>query len=102
MQRMSSEMIAYYKENFPAGTRIQLESMSEDPQPVESGAKGTVIRVDDMGPYIVSLIMEGVSVFAQMRINSIKLINRRLVCQVIKHLYSLVLNGLHFTGKITL
>lgn len=49
MKRMSKELVAYYKENFPKGTRIQLDKMGDDPRPVEAGTKGTVIAVDDIG-----------------------------------------------------
>lgn len=49
MQKMSKGRIEFYKEHYPRGTRVQLDSMSEDPCPVESGAVGTVIAVDDMG-----------------------------------------------------
>lgn len=49
MQKMSKGRIEFYKEHYPRGTRVQLDSMSEDPCPVESGAIGTVIAVDDMG-----------------------------------------------------
>lgn len=38
-----------YKENYPPGTRIMLLSMENDPNPVESGTKGTVRCVDDIG-----------------------------------------------------
>ena len=36
------------KEEYPAGTRVQLISM-EDPRPIPSGSRGTVQSVDDMG-----------------------------------------------------
>ena len=38
-----------YKESYPEGTRIMLLSMGNDPSPVESGTRGTVIAVDDVG-----------------------------------------------------
>jgi hypothetical protein len=40
------------KARYPAGTRIQLDSMN-DPQAVEAGALGTVIMVDDIGDLIM-------------------------------------------------
>ena len=49
MKRMNKERVDYYKKNYPKGTRVQLDSMGDDPLPVESGTKGTVISVDDMG-----------------------------------------------------
>lgn len=38
-----------YKEAYPPGTRILLLSMGNDPNPVESGTRGTVRAVDDIG-----------------------------------------------------
>ena len=38
-----------YKESHPKGTRIKLLSMGNDPNSVESGTRGTVITVDDVG-----------------------------------------------------
>lgn len=49
MYKPSSEAIAYLKKNYPAGTRIELISMEDPYRPVESGTKGTVRVVDDMG-----------------------------------------------------
>ena len=49
MKTMSSERIKFYKEKFPAGTRIQLDRMGDDPRPIPNGTKGTVSYVDDVG-----------------------------------------------------
>lgn len=49
MKTMSSERIKFYKEKFPAGTRIQLDRMGDDPNPIPKGTKGTVSYVDDLG-----------------------------------------------------
>ncbi len=49
MQKMSKGRIEFYKEHYPRGTRVQLDSMGDDPNPVEPGVVGTVIPVDDMG-----------------------------------------------------
>lgn len=38
-----------YKEDYPPGTRIMLLRMENDPNPVESGTRGTVKHVDDIG-----------------------------------------------------
>lgn len=38
-----------YKRDYPAGTRIQVLYMGDDPRPIESGTRGTVRVVDDMG-----------------------------------------------------
>lgn len=44
--RRKVEMI---KERYPEGTRICLDRMENDPNPIPSGTKGTVQFVDDMG-----------------------------------------------------
>jgi len=46
---MNKGMVEYYKKAYPAGTRIQLDSMEDDPNPIPSGTKGTVTYVDDAG-----------------------------------------------------
>jgi len=38
-----------YKEMYPVGTRVELISMGNDPRPIESGMRGTVDVVDDIG-----------------------------------------------------
>ena len=42
------------KERYPKGTRICLDSMENDPQPIPSGTKGTVIAVDDAGQLLMT------------------------------------------------
>ena len=39
----------YLKKAYPSGTRIVLNSMGNDPRPIESGTRGTVAVVDDIG-----------------------------------------------------
>ena len=39
----------YLKKEYPPGTRIVLNSMGDDPSPIESGTRGTVAVVDDIG-----------------------------------------------------
>ena len=46
---MSRGRIEFYKEHYPCGTRVKLDGMGDDPCPVEPGAVGTVIAVDDIG-----------------------------------------------------
>ena len=43
------DYIEYLKEHYPKGTRIQLDSMGDDPRPIEPGTMGSVRLVDDMG-----------------------------------------------------
>ena len=38
-----------YQENYPAGTRILLISMGDDPNPIPSHTRATVEVVDDIG-----------------------------------------------------
>ena len=54
MKTMSRGRMEFYKENYPAGTRIQLDRMNpDDPCPVPNGTKGTVSFVDDIGTVFV-------------------------------------------------
>ena len=39
----------YLKKAYPPGIRIVLNSMGDDPRPIESGTRGTVAVVDDIG-----------------------------------------------------
>jgi len=43
------DYVQYLKDHYPIGTRIQLDSMGDDPHPIEPGSVGTVRLVDDMG-----------------------------------------------------
>lgn len=43
------EYVDSLKRRYPAGTRIVLDQMGDDPHPIEPGTKGTVLRVDDIG-----------------------------------------------------
>ena len=45
--------IEMMKERYPKGTRICLDNMENDPQPIPSGTKGTVIAVDDAGQLLM-------------------------------------------------
>ncbi|WP_409969057.1 DUF4314 domain-containing protein [Bengtsoniella intestinalis] len=48
----SREEVKYYKDTYPAGTRVRLLSMS-DPQAVPSGTMGTIIFVDDLAQAVM-------------------------------------------------
>ena len=39
----------YMKKTYPPGTRIMLDRMGDDPNPIPAGTVGTVQCVDDMG-----------------------------------------------------
>ncbi len=43
------QRIASLKERYPAGTRLVLLQMGDDPRPIEPNTRGTVRAVDDMG-----------------------------------------------------
>ena len=51
---MSRGRIEFYKEHYPRGTRVQLDSMGDDPRPIPDGTKGTVSFVDDIGTVFVN------------------------------------------------
>ena len=42
-------LVQRMKEQYPAGTRIELDCMGDDPRPIAPGTRGTVRVVDDMG-----------------------------------------------------
>lgn len=42
-------LVRRMKEQYPAGTRIVLDFMGDDPHPIAPGTMGTVRIVDDMG-----------------------------------------------------
>ena len=46
---MNKERIQMIKEAYPKGTRLQLIAMEDPYAPIDSGTKGTVRCVDDMG-----------------------------------------------------
>ena len=46
---MNELQIKQLKEQYPPGTCIMLDSMGDDPRPIESGTTGRVKVVDDMG-----------------------------------------------------
>ena len=45
----SSQLVDIFKKIYPAGTRIELDFMGDDPHPIAPGTRGTVRVVDDMG-----------------------------------------------------
>ena len=42
-------LVQRMKDQYPPGTRIQLDFMGDDPRPIPPGTKGTVRHVDDIG-----------------------------------------------------
>ena len=41
--------VEFLKQLYPEGTRIQLDLMGDDPDPIRPGTCGTVLLVDDIG-----------------------------------------------------
>ena len=46
---VDEDLVKRMKEQYPAGTRIVLDQMGDDPRPIPPGTKGTVRIVDDIG-----------------------------------------------------
>ena len=42
-----------YKQSYPPGTRVMLLNMNDPYSPVESGMRGTVLSVDDIGQILM-------------------------------------------------
>ena len=49
----TEEIVGILRDRYPAGTRIRLLDMSDDPYPVPSGTEGTVVGVDDNASLLV-------------------------------------------------
>ena len=45
----SDYFVKQLKQQYPPGTRIELDYMGDDPRPIASGTRGTVRLVDDIG-----------------------------------------------------
>ena len=48
------EQVERIRQQYPAGTRICCDNMTDDPHPIEPGTLGTVRGVDDEGQVMVS------------------------------------------------
>ena len=47
--RQAPDSIDILKKTYTPGTRIRLDLMGDDPDPIKSGETGTVVLVDDIG-----------------------------------------------------
>ena len=47
--RINRDYIAYLKNQYTEGTRVEVDCMGFDSRPIESGTRGTVRVVDDIG-----------------------------------------------------
>ena len=45
----NEQAIKRLKEEYPIGTRVQLDHMEDDPHPIPDKTMGTVVFVDDIG-----------------------------------------------------
>ena len=46
---MTQKQVEMLRKQYPPGTRICSDGMTDDPRPIESGTLGTVVGVDDAG-----------------------------------------------------
>ena len=46
---VDEKMVERIKAQYPAGTKIVLDRMGDDPRPIPPGTQGTVVHVDDIG-----------------------------------------------------
>ena len=46
-------IVKLLREQFPPGTRVRLDSMMNDPQPIPKGMTGTVQGIDDAGQLLM-------------------------------------------------
>ena len=50
---ISRERVQQIKEQYPPGTRVRMDFMPDDPQPIPPGTEGEVTDCDDAGQLVV-------------------------------------------------
>lgn len=52
--KMQKEWLDFLREQFPAGSRVELKEMGADPDPLPAGSMGTLDAIDDTGTFHIS------------------------------------------------